>query len=253
MDSSHQETLICCLRTKTQYKLVLFTSFILIACKILVFFHPHWFYQGTDSKKWKGGLLGVYSSGGLISEKSYPLLGEYYCAEKSNFASNNAGQLSYNDAERLCSRFYSLGDGMVGYIATSVLGLILWFIATVVFAVGKGKSWALVTGLILICFDLALEFASLICVVASSDITFEGNCKYLSSIDTTTTTITKCCGDDGALFAVIMQLVIMAFQTWNIFSYCTLKFCPKTIMIQPKIVQKVDDNGKRNEEIDKPD
>lgn len=254
MDSRRQITLICCLRTKIQYTLVLITSFILMACKILVFFHPHWYYQGTGPKKWKGGLLGVYSSGGLISKKSYPLLAEYYCAEKSTFSSNLAGQLSYNDAERLCGRFDSLNNGLVAYIVISALGLTLWFIATLVFAVGKGKKWAMVTGLILICFDIAFEFASLICVVASADVTFGGNCKYLSSVDGMNTTITKCCGDDGALFAVLVQLAIIGFQVWNVVSFCTLKCCPRNVEIEPEIEKKKDDdNGKKNEEIDKPD
>jgi hypothetical protein len=51
------------------------------------------------------------------------------------------------------------------------------------FVFGQGRKKTLKASLVLICFDIAFEFAWFICVLASTDITLENDCSYLSVYD----------------------------------------------------------------------
>ncbi|CAG9328726.1 unnamed protein product [Blepharisma stoltei] len=77
----------------------------LIACKIAVMNVKDWYKQGSGAVKWKGSLLEVYSSGGVIEEKSYSWLSNHYCGSHSHGCSSNCDDCECYDSKVACTTF----------------------------------------------------------------------------------------------------------------------------------------------------
>ena len=225
MEEPHGKKIICCFKDTYAWLAGGFVGLILFIARIANYFIRNWYYQGSDLKKWKGGLFKVYGSGGYIKEKSYPLLSEYYCAEKSTFSTGNSTFISYNDADGLCLNFGKLTGGITAFFFFSILGLIFWTILLTLLIFNKRQKNRIKCCLVLTVFQFVCEFACLIAVAGSVSITLQGDCRYLSKTDTTVAT--NVCGSDGCVMSIIISVATFVYHIWMITNYCVFLNCSK--------------------------
>lgn len=225
MELPQAKKIICCFKDNYAWLAAIIVGFILFAARIASYFIQHWYYQGSDLKKWKGGLFKVYESGGHIEKKSYPLLSEYYCAEKSTFSTENSTSISYNDADMLCQNFGNLAGGYTAFFFFSILGLVFWTILLALLIFNKRLKKRHTCCLVFSILQLICEFACIISVSAAVSITLQNDCNYLSKSDNTVRA--KVCGDDGCILSILISLATFLYHIWMITNYCVLYNCPK--------------------------
>ena len=224
---------ICCLKDTLLWKVFIVLSITLYLAKFAAFFPTDWFHQGKGTKKWKGNMFSVYSSGGLIKEKKYTELSEHYCSEQSKYEyTYNPFQITYYDAGGLCSRFGALSSGISAFLAFSVISFLLFICLTLLFKFGKTKSFKLHCSIFLNIFQALSEFACLVCIGASSKFTLYGDCNYLSHYTTSSTYNFNTCLDTGGVFSFFVSLLIMMLSITMVV-FIGLYFCSKEVVEEP--------------------
>lgn len=224
MSEIQEKKIICCLKDSRVCISGVILAIIIAAARILNFFIPDWYHQGSDQKKWKGSLFSVYDSGGYIKKKTYPLLSEFYCAEKSTFSYSDTGTITYYDAEKLCNRFSNLTGGATALVFFSVLGLIFWIVLIYLFLTNKRSLKRLQCCIVISILQLLCEFSCLICIAAPTSITFQNDCSYLSDNQNSGADV-RTCGDTGAVVSIVISIVSLAYHICFYVCFCVLRRC----------------------------
>jgi hypothetical protein len=213
---------LLCLNGKNFTKFCIFITLFVASGRIGLLGFPNWYYQGKDSKKWKGGLFSVYSSGGLIKEKSYSKLSEHYCAEKTNYSyTYSSFNISYYEADSMCRKFQSLSSSSGFYVAFAVIAFIV--AALRVLCMVKRIPSFYICVLVTSFIHFILEFISVIVIAAAPKMTFAEDCNYLSYFTESTNDLNTC-SDTGAainlffnfasfLIDILIFILFIAFKT----------------------------------------
>lgn len=195
------------------------SSVLLFFPKLSGLFLPHWFYQGQGLKLWKGNLFAVYSSGGLIYLDTYSSLSNYFDSEKYKFPSNySKTSLSYEEAEVLSSQFSNLSAGLFGYLSFSIISLLCFFTLFIFFLTCKKFPWPFCFSGIFYVIQACSEISCIISMIASSKITFYGNCHYLTRNDKGE--ILNVCGDFASIYGLAICLVILLNDVFVLAFFC---------------------------------
>lgn len=224
MDLIQGKKIICCLKDSWVCVSGIIVAIIIASARISSFFISNWYYQGSDMKKWKGSLFRVYNSGGLIEKKTYPLLSEYYCAEKYSFSYSDSVNISYYDAEKMCSRFSGLTGGATAFMFFSILGLIFWIILIYILLTNRRSLKRLRCCIFISIFQFLCEFSCMICIAAPGSITFQDNCSYLSD-NTSTSSNVNTCGDTGSIFSIMISIITFIYHICLYACFCVLRCC----------------------------
>ena len=188
---------VCGIRDRHIYFVCIFFSAFLALLRIGILGIPNWYYQGKDLKKWQGGLFSVYKSKGLIKEKSYQILSDDYCAEKTNYYSSYTNlNLTYYEADTLCRKFGTLGSVSGFFVAFTVITSLIKLLRIIFMLRIDKMNKPDICISILVIFDFILEFISCTVLGAAPKLTFRGDCHYLSRFTDSTLDLNTC-GDIG--------------------------------------------------------
>ena len=223
---------VCGIRDRYLYIGCIFFSALIALMRIGLLRIPKWYYQGKDLKKWEGGLFSVYKSGGFIRKKEYQKLSDDFCEERTNYYTANTNHnLTYYEVDSMCRKFLTLSSVSGFFVAFAIISS-LTKLLRIIFMLRIDKlSKPEACILVLVFFDLILEFISCVVLGSAPKVTFRGDCHYLSRLGESTLDLNTC-GDIGSAVNIFFTIFSLLFDILIISLIIAYINCGEVIAIE---------------------
>ncbi|OMJ73996.1 hypothetical protein SteCoe_23908 [Stentor coeruleus] len=113
---------------------------VLILLRVLPLAFSFWLFQGSGQKKWYGSLTKIYNSKGMIPEKDYTTVSNYYCNMSLNYYQNSTSNNHYlftpDETDMLCIQFDQLNSGLQAFLAFDIVAIIILLVFCLVYIIG---------------------------------------------------------------------------------------------------------------------
>lgn len=190
----------------------------LILLRVLPLAFSSWLFQGSGPKKWYGNLTKIYNSKGIIPEKDYTTVSEYYCDMSLNYYQNSTMKNHHiftpDELDMLCIHFSQLNSGLQAFLAFNIVAITILIAFCLVYTIGflyYKKPVLFCLQIISVCGGL-IEITDLGILEAVVGPSFIGDCSEIGGDfkDGNYINGAKVCVGTGGLFHIFMSVIVTA-------------------------------------------